>query len=171
MSDQFKAVLVSLRQDTAIRLRVPADLPDEVVTATLEKNWDNAASYFVLPGGPNLVKIEDATMDAIVVDRQDTTDPIAPRDAKKITSFWLVERANVEMDALTPSDGESSFTITLTRPDLAAAGFRSDVDDATLELLRDVLEDEIQEEHFRAALVAACKELGIERADDDGGAT
>ena len=61
-----------------------------------------------------------------------------------------------------------SFTIVLSRRDLATAGFRSDVDDETLELLRDVLEDKLQEEYFRAALVSACEELELARADRRG---
>ena len=169
MSNKFKVVLVSLRRDTAIRLRVPANTPDEVVIAAIEQNWDDTASYFVASDGLRLAEVMSADTDAIVVDSQAATDPLAPNDAKRIVSFWLVEQANVESTALAPSD-EAAFTITLTREDLAAAGFCSDVDAETFELLRDVLEGEIQEEHFRAALVAACEELGIERVDDGGAA-
>ncbi len=175
MSDVFKLVTVSLRRDIAIRLRVPADTPDEVVTGRIAEDWDDAANGFATLSGPDpnnrviIVESFDAANDAIVVDSQATN--LSPREARQVESFWRVEHTHAETDALTPSDGESSFTIVLTRQDLAAAGFCSDVDGATLELLRDVLEDEIQEDHFRAALVAACEELGIERADDDGGAT
>ena len=69
------------------------------------------------------------------------------------------------VSANTPQGDAVSITIVLTRRDLAAAGFRSDVDAETLALVRDVLEDKLQEEHFRAALVSACEELDLARPD------
>jgi hypothetical protein len=105
MSDQFKTVLVSLRRDIAIRLRVPVDTPDEVVTDTVEEGWDDAASCFATFSGPDpssrvvIVKSEHTTNDAIVVNEEPLTEPLSARDAKKIKAFWIVANANAEVEA------------------------------------------------------------------------
>ncbi len=101
MSDKFKTVLVSLRRDIAIRLRVPAVVPDEVVTDTVEEGWDDAASCFATFSGPDyssrvvIVKSEHTSNDAIVVDEEPMTETLSLRDAKKIKSFWIVANAEV----------------------------------------------------------------------------
>jgi hypothetical protein len=107
MSDKFKSVLVSLRKDIAIRLRVPADTPDEVVTGTVEESWDDDANCFATFSGPDLgsrvviVKSEYTANDAIVVDEEPMTEPLSARDAKKIKAFWIVANANEEVMQLT----------------------------------------------------------------------
>ncbi len=98
MPDAFKIVTVSLRRDIAIRLRVPADTPDEVVTGTVQENWNDTANCFATLGGPDrgsrvvIVENEYTANDAIVIDSE-PMDAISPGDAKKIKAFWVVANA------------------------------------------------------------------------------
>ena len=100
MSDAFKVVTVSLRHDSAIQLREPADVTDETETAAVEQMWRDT-------GSPNDAHRRDRTViqkdecvgyDAVVVDSQAIS--LSAREACQVKSFWIVAQANLEVAGL-----------------------------------------------------------------------
>ena len=103
----YEDVLVNLRVDTAISLRVPMGTPDAVVTAAVETCWDG--SNLVIPtsqlAAPAWIvqKSENLEHSAIVCLADPAVARLAPRDAKAVRIFWSEVEAmlteNQELDA------------------------------------------------------------------------
>ena len=102
MSDAFKVVTVSLRHDSAIQLRVPADVTDETVTAAVEQKWRDASNHDDTRRRDSdhaaIVKDDCVVYDAVVVDSEAIN--LSAREARQVKSFWIVAQANLGVAGL-----------------------------------------------------------------------
>ena len=103
----YEDVLVNLRVDTTISLRVPMGTPDAAVTSAVETCWDG--SNLVIPGNHHAApawivrKSENLEHSAIVCLADPAVARLAPRDAGAVRAFWSKTQAmlteNQELDA------------------------------------------------------------------------
>ena len=98
----YEEVLVNLRVDTAISLRVPMGTPDDVVTGAVETCWDG--NNLVIPtsqlAAPAWIvqKSENLEHSAIICSADPAAARLAPRAAKAVRAFWseIVTQAILE---------------------------------------------------------------------------